>query len=351
MYPRMAVRWEVMVMGTYPASIRGGPGATVEARRESFELRAHRAAQRALCRLLRLARIHSCYMPTSCGRVHYYDSQPRSNAPPVLFLHGLGVSGATLLPIAGMVAQQRRVVVPDIMYFAGLSEPSMPGLDTAEHIQVLAELLGGLGCSALDACGHSMGGGAAIHLAARYPELVRSLVLINPGGFSFEFTRLRDEILALDRARAAALYGQIIHDHSLLRWEPLRRIGARMLYAMFTNQGVREYIGSVRDQDYVDDLLRRIQCRTMLLWGKDDQFLPVAIVWHLIAEIEHLEAYWLEQCSHVPILEAPHIVYKLLADYWGLKPASQRGLWYLATRMGRQASAVPIVSPHLRPSP
>jgi pimeloyl-ACP methyl ester carboxylesterase len=338
-------------MRKYPASTRVAPGVRVEPRREPLELRAHRAAQRALCRLLRVAGIHSCYMPTSYGRIHYYDSQPRSNAPPVLFLHGLGDSGATLLPIAGMVAQQRRVVVPDIMYFAGLSEPSPPRLDTGEHIQVLTELLGGLGCSALDVCGHSLGGGAAIYLAARYPELVRSLVLINPGGFSFEFMRLRDEILALDRVRAASLYGQIIHDHSLLCWKPLRWLGARMLYAMFSSQGVREYIGSVRDQDYVDDLLSLVQCRTMLLWGKDDQLLPVAIVWHLIAQIEHLEAYWLEQCSHVPILEAPHTVYQLLADYWGLQPASKRGLRYLMTWIERQVSVIPIVSPHQRRTP
>lgn len=333
-------------MRRYPASTREVPGATGELRREPFELRAHRAAQRVLCRLLRLARIHSCYMPTSYGRIHYYDSQPRSSAPPVLFLHGLGASGATLLPIAGMVAQQRRVVVPDIMCFAGLSEPSLPRLDTDEHIQALAEFLGGLGCRVLDACGHSLGGGAAIHLAARYPELVRSLVLINPGGFSFEFARLRDEILGLDLARAAALYGRIIHDHSPLGWKPLRRLGARMLHALFTSQGVREYLGSVRDQDYGDDLLRRIQCRTMLLWGKEDRFLPVAIVWHLITEIEHLEAYWLEQCAHLPILEAPHTVYELLADYWGLKPASGGAPWRLATRTRRQVSVVPIVPPH-----
>jgi pimeloyl-ACP methyl ester carboxylesterase len=320
----------------------------VAPRPEAFELRAHRAAQRALRRLLRLARIHSCYMPTSYGRIHYYDSHTRSSEPPVLFLHGLGVSGATLLPIAGMVAQQRRVVVPDFMYFAGLSEPSTPRLDTAEHMQVLAELLDGLGGSAFDICGHSLGGGAAIHLAARYPALVRSLALINPGGFSFEFTRLRDQILALDHTRAAALYGQIIHVQSLLRWMPLRQIGARMLHAMFTSQGVRDYIGSIREQDYVDDLLRRVKCPTMLLWGKDDQLLPVATVWHLLAEIQHLEAYWLEQCSHAPILEAPHTVYNLLAAYWGLKRASRRGPWHLAMRMGRQISVVPIVAPHLR---
>jgi pimeloyl-ACP methyl ester carboxylesterase len=345
------LRWEVVVMLEYSSSNWEAAGSTIDPRRESFELRAHRAAQRALCRLLRLARIHSCYMPTSYGRIHYYDSQPGSSAAPMLFLHGLGASGAMLLPIAGMVAQQRRVVVPDIMYFGGLSEPSRPRLDTGEHMQALAELLDGLGCSNLDVCGHSMGGGAAIYLAARYPALVRSLALINPGGFSFEFTRIRDEILALDRARAAALYGQMIHDHSLLHWRPLRQIGARMLHAMFTNQGVREYIGSVREQDYVDDLLRSIQCRTMLLWGKDDQLLPIAIVWHLIAEIEHMEAYWIEHCSHVPILEAPGTVYKLLADYWGLKPASQRRLWQLATRMGRQVSVAPIIAPHLRRAP
>lgn len=332
-------------MRRYPANTRDVPGVAVELPHERLALRAHRAAQRVLCRLLPLARIHSCYMPTSFGRIHYYDSQPRSNAPPVLFLHGLGASGATLLPIAGMVAQQRRVVVPDMMYFAGLSEPSLPRLDTDEHIQALAELIGGLGCRLLDACGHSLGGGAAIYLAARYPELVRSLVLINPGGFSFEFTRLRDEILGLDLARAAALYRRVIHEHSPLGRRPLRRLGASMLHALFTSQGVREYIGSIRDQDYVDDLLRRVQCRTMLLWGKEDRLLPVTIVWHIIAEIEHLEAYWLEQCSHLPILEAPHTVYKLLAAYWGLTPSSERGPWRLATRMRRQVSVIPIVPP------
>lgn len=335
-------------MRKHPARPRAGAGATLDRRPESLELRAHRAAQRALCRLLRLARIHSCYVHTSYGRMHYYDSQPGSRISPVLFLHGLGVSGAMLLPMAGMVAQQRRVVVPDMMCFAGLSEPSRPLLDTGQHIEALAELLDGLGCSAVDACGHSLGGGAAIHLAARYPERIRSLVLINPGGLRYEFTRLRDEILALDHARAAAFLERVIHDHTLLRWKPLRRLSARMLHAMFTSHGVRDYIRSVREQDHIDDLLRLVRCRTMLLWGKNDRLLPVETVWRLLAEIEHLEAYWLEHCSHVPMLEAPHTVYELIAGYLGLERASTRGLWHLAARTGRRVSVVPIAPPQER---
>ena len=36
--------------------------------------------------------LQSCWLTTSFGQMHYYDSEPESNKPPLIFLHGLGCS-------------------------------------------------------------------------------------------------------------------------------------------------------------------------------------------------------------------------------------------------------------------
>jgi abhydrolase domain-containing protein 6 len=312
--------------------------------RERLLVRLHLGAQRTLRHLLRLGRIQSRYQQTSLGRIHYYDSRPDSGESPALFLHGLGATALTLMPIAGALSRYRRVVVPDILHFAGLSEPAVATLDTEGHVRALAELLDGLRVDGADVCGHSLGGGAGIHLATRHPGLVRSLAMINPGGFSFGFTALRDRLLALDPVRAAELYQQCVYGHRLYHAPPLRLLGARLMHQAITSRGVRDYLLTVREHHYVDHALLDLRCRSLLLWGEADGMLPVETVRCLVSTLASLEAYWVKQSSHLLVLESPYTVYKALKGFWGIEPGPSTRLRRLASVVLRELPLVPILS-------
>lgn len=99
--------------------------------------------------------------------------------PPALFVHGLGGSSMNWTALGLLLNDTVRGFAPDLPGFG--RTPAVPGLG---GIRQQAELLDRLIDSELDQpvhlFGNSMGGAAAVALAARSPEKVASLTLISP---------------------------------------------------------------------------------------------------------------------------------------------------------------------------
>lgn len=117
------------------------------------------------------------------GRVAVYGDA--GEGPPVVFIHGWGLSArsyAKALPT--IAAQGHRVIAPALPGF-GRSD-ALPGEYTFEKlalwIDLLLEHLGIDEPAAL--IGHSFGGGVATATAWHHPERVRSLTLVNSIGGS-----------------------------------------------------------------------------------------------------------------------------------------------------------------------
>ncbi len=101
------------------------------------------------------------------------------SGPPVVLVHGYGVSGRYMLPLARVLAARHAVFVPDLPGHGRSERPR-----TAPDIGDLADALGGW----LDAAGlarpafvaNSMGCQTVTELAVRQPDRVGPMVLIGP---------------------------------------------------------------------------------------------------------------------------------------------------------------------------
>jgi 2-hydroxy-6-oxonona-2,4-dienedioate hydrolase len=98
---------------------------------------------------------------------------------PVVLLHGYGVSGTYMLPLARSLAPSFSVFVPDLPGFGRSEQPCSP-LGIADLAAALADLLdaAGLQCPAFVA--NSMGCQVVTELAVRQPARVGPIVLIGP---------------------------------------------------------------------------------------------------------------------------------------------------------------------------
>ena len=98
---------------------------------------------------------------------------------PVVLLHGYGVSGTYMLPLARLLAPSFSVFVPDLPGFGRSEQPPTP-LGIADLASALADLLdaAGLQCPAFVA--NSMGCQVVTELAVRRPGRVGPIVLIGP---------------------------------------------------------------------------------------------------------------------------------------------------------------------------
>jgi pimeloyl-ACP methyl ester carboxylesterase len=98
---------------------------------------------------------------------------------PVVLLHGYGISGTYMLPLARSLAPSFSVFVPDLPGFGRSEQPRSP-LGIVDLAAALADLLdaAGLQCPAFVA--NSMGCQVLTELAVRQPARVGPIVLIGP---------------------------------------------------------------------------------------------------------------------------------------------------------------------------
>jgi len=100
-------------------------------------------------------------------------------APPVLLLHGLGVSGSVLQPFARRLLPELAAVAPDLRGH-GRSDTPPHGYLPADYAADLVELVTSEHLAPLPVIGHSLGALVGMQLAAARPELVECLVLLDP---------------------------------------------------------------------------------------------------------------------------------------------------------------------------
>jgi pimeloyl-ACP methyl ester carboxylesterase len=102
-----------------------------------------------------------------------------ADAPPVVLVHGYGVSGRYFVPLAARLAGTVRVLAPDLPGH-GRSDPAPAPLSVPAMAGALAAWMHACGLRGAVLVGQSMGAQIATELAVREPGLVAGLVLVGP---------------------------------------------------------------------------------------------------------------------------------------------------------------------------
>lgn len=114
----------------------------------------------------------------TAGRTRFLlREQGNGDGVPVLLLHGVPETGLCWRDVQPVLADGRRVLAPDL---PGLGGSSFPGpYDAGTLAGELAALLASETSGPVDVVGHDWGGILALALAARRPDLVRRLAVLN----------------------------------------------------------------------------------------------------------------------------------------------------------------------------
>lgn len=217
-------------------------------------------------------------MPTlrvNGATLHYTDvgSGPRT----VVFGHGLLWSGEMFGPQIAALSTRFRCIAVD-WRGQGRSPVAATGYDMDTLTEDLAELITALNLAPVDYVGLSMGGFIGMRLAARHPELVRSLALLEtsaepeppenvPG-----YRRLAQVVRWLGPRPVAGRVMSIMFGQTFLtdparaadraEWRG-RLLGVDRVGAVRATQGVTDRAG-------VTDELARITAPTLVLVGDED---------------------------------------------------------------------------------
>jgi pimeloyl-ACP methyl ester carboxylesterase len=270
-------------------------------------------------KMLNVARLKSCYVPTAFGQMHYYDSAPGSSETPLVLLHGIGSSGQCFSVLGEMFRSKQRVIIPDLFHFSGFSQANNPVMTVTEHADSLIEFLESFSFSGpVHLCALSLGGWIAMKAAAAKPALFLSLVLLNSAGPQIRPLQLRDNLLYLSWKKFQTLYPGLMCASPYMGVPLLSSASKRSLYRILKHESVRNLVKSVRTEDFVDSSVARITCPVLVLWGREDKLLSARIPQYLAHNLSNCEARWVENCAHILCMEAPSNVFLDCCRFWKL---------------------------------
>lgn len=158
------------------------------------------------------------------GEVHL---ERHGDAGPVMVLvHGLGGSLVNWRAVAPGLAQGRRVRSLDLRGHGRSAMPRDASID--ENLALLARFIEREAGHSVTLVGNSMGGLLSLLLAAQRPDLVESLVLVNPA-VPWTYARAVDPLVAMTFGiYAVPGVGELYLDKVLGRVAPERAVGQMM---------------------------------------------------------------------------------------------------------------------------
>lgn len=114
-------------------------------------------------------------------RMHARVAELAPDAPPIVLVHGLGVSGTYMLPTARELALDHPVFIPDLPGHGKTDRPAHP-LDVPGQADALAAWVRKAGPARAVYVGNSLGCQTVVDFAVRYPQHVEGAVLIGSTG-------------------------------------------------------------------------------------------------------------------------------------------------------------------------
>jgi pimeloyl-ACP methyl ester carboxylesterase len=239
------------------------------------------------------------------------------DGPPVILLHGLFMNHHTWDGVASALAGEFRLVAPDFPGFGDSEKPSTSRFpyDVAAFAEVVADLYAGLDIGRAAVVGHGLGGAVALTLAARHPELVSRLVLVDSLCFDAPLD-FRRSIAVLPvvggfvfkqfwgRATFRAFFRSMVLSGS--EGLPLSKIDA--YYDAFNDPAARgsalATLRATTDTRAVAAQTVRIDVPTLVVWGRRDRIFPARLGQRLARQIRGA-GFELMDSGHAPQEECP----------------------------------------------
>ena len=245
----------------------------------------------------------------------------------LILLHGFGGNAFSFRHQMGPLSTRRRVYAVDLLGFGYSDRPLDGDYSLAGQARLVAGFMDALKIERAAVAGHSIGGAVALRLALDYPQKVTRLILIDPalGGGGEEtggdfMSRMGGGLVGQGRDPVEALVRQILlnsyYDDSLVTEEvvegyarPLRDIPLDELVALLAKMARDNPGGSA-----VPDA-ERVRQPVLVVWGAEDEIIPIAGVEDLRRRIPHAQVEIVEAAGHLPMEEKPDIVNDLIRAF------------------------------------
>ncbi len=242
-------------------------------------------------------------------------------APPIILLHCWTGNWTMWQTTLERLSLKYRCIAPDQLGFGGSDKPRGNHYQIPSQAERTRFILEYFGYKRAHILGHSMGGQIALTLAAQYPDMAMSLIVVDPpvNGhvYPIAYPMLLYSILARHNI-------EFPYRWSLKLGRLFPSIMVKMMFALFPHPsrqkesalywarqlGADEQLNSsawaekaIREWD-VRPLLKSISAPTLVIWGLKDWLIPVKQCSMLEQGIADCRTLRIPDIGHFPMIEA-----------------------------------------------
>ncbi len=252
----------------------------------------------------------------------YYEG---GHGPPLVLLHGYMGDKETWLGVARGLTPNFRVIVPDLPGWGQSQRIANADYGYTAQVQRLNQFADALHLGGFALAGHSMGGAIAGLYAAKYPQRVAALILIDSGGVPFRdnaFTRElksgRSPFDVTSRAEFETLEQDLFAEPP---WIPGR------IEDVFVDRAVNDHafddrvlrqVAAPDQRDALQSQLPKITAPTLTIWCRQDRIIDISAVDAIRAGLVHAPKIGVTEfngCGHMSIMERPQEIAEAITRF------------------------------------
>lgn len=253
-----------------------------------------------------------------------YCTYNLNDKPPIVLIHGFVASSYTFHPIMPLLTQYFSVLALDLPGF-GRSEKSTTFRYTYEnYANLIIALLDHFNLGRVHIAGHSMGGQIALYTAQANPDRVGKLVLINSSAYwgrVYKWARMATYLpfshLVMKRVvqknDVEDTLKNVLYDSSHITEELIREYGSPLKEKKFY-KALGRFIRQ-REGDLTRDELLQIHTPTLLIWGKDDNVVPLVAGKQLVNDLPHATLISYDKAGHLITEEYPEAINENIREW------------------------------------
>lgn len=271
---------------------------------------------------------NSHFIEVDGATVHFQEFGDKTN-PTILLIHGYTASTNVWEQVAPMLAAQKfHIVAVDLIGFGFSDKPAWFDYTIPAQARIIERLMNRIGIGKAVMVGSSYGGAVAATLALDYAERVEKLILVSAVS--------NDEVLdkpVLKLAKVPVL-GEVLTpfvvDSKILSRARMRESFAPESQHLVTEERVEAALRPLKAKDAHHSVLASarnwdanrigedahlINQPTLLIWGEDDQIIPLHNGENLYDSITHSRLIILKNCGHLPHVEKSERFAALVSEF------------------------------------
>jgi 2-hydroxy-6-oxonona-2,4-dienedioate hydrolase len=243
-------------------------------------------------------------------QIHYNDAG--TGAETVVMLHGSGPGASGWANfhrnVEPLVNAGYRVILMDCLGWSKSDPIVCTGSRSELNARTLKSLLDALDIERVHIIGNSMGGHSAVAFALAHPQRVDKLVLMGGGtGGPSQFVPMPTEGIKLlqglyrepTHENLKKMLNVFVYDTSTLTEELMQaRLDNMLAQRDHLENFVKSLAANPKQFNDYGPRLGEIAAHTLVIWGRDDRFVPLDVGLRLVWGMQNAEMHIFNRCGH-----------------------------------------------------